>query len=223
MTNHYHKRIYKTIAGLSLSLAIAFTGSVILPPQSAQAAYSYDQGNRYNSYSGNYNYFRYNPYFNYYDYNNNSSSNTSTSTDKNTNTNTNSKAPVSSSLTLADKIIASGKKLIGTPYQFGAKAGSTDYFDCSSFAQYVYKLHGVELPRSSRQQALEGERVTKSQLQPGDLVFSDTNKDGVINHVSIYMGDGKLLHTYRKGIGVTISDFDGSTWDKTFVTARRVL
>ncbi len=59
--------------------------------------------------------------------------------------------------------------------------------------------------------------------EAGDLIFSDTNRDGVINHVSLYIGDGKILHTYRVGIGVTISEFEGSTWDKTYVTARRVI
>ncbi|ALS26789.1 cell wall-associated hydrolase [Paenibacillus sp. 32O-W] len=123
----------------------------------------------------------------------------------------------------AEAIIATGMQLIGTPYVFGAKSGQTDAFDCSSFTQYVFRQNGIELPRSSRQQAEVGTAVAKDELQAGDLVFSDTNRDGVINHVSIYAGDGKLLHTYRAGIGVTVSDFEGSTWDKTFVTARRVL
>lgn len=123
----------------------------------------------------------------------------------------------------ASKIIATGKKYLGVPYVFGAKAGRTDAFDCSSFVQYVYKKNGISLPRTSRQQAKVGVRVSKSNLKPGDLVFSDTNRDGVINHVSIYIGNGKLLHTYRKGIGVTISTFKGSVWDRTFVTARRVI
>lgn len=124
---------------------------------------------------------------------------------------------------LADQIIATGEKFIGVPYKFGAQSGQTDSFDCSSFTQYVYKQHGIDLPRSSKDQATVGTRVSKDQLQPGDLVFTDTNRDGVINHVSIYIGNGQLLHTYRVGIGVTISDFAGSTWDKTFVTARRVI
>lgn len=130
-------------------------------------------------------------------------------------------AAVSSSV--ADKIIATGKQFLGVPYQFGTQAGRTNAFDCSSFTQYVFGQNGINLPRSSRQQASVGKQVSKDQLQTGDLVFSDTNRDGVINHVSIYIGGGKLLHTYRVGIGVTISDFAGSTWDRTFVTARRVL
>ncbi|MDO3677196.1 C40 family peptidase [Paenibacillus ehimensis] len=128
-----------------------------------------------------------------------------------------------SNASVADKIIATGKRYLGVRYQYAAPGGRSDVFDCSSFTQYVYKKHGINLPRSSRQQAAVGTVVAKNQLKPGDLVFSDTNRDGKINHVSIYIGDGKLLHTYRVGIGVTISNFKGSTWDKTFVTARRVI
>ncbi|MBU7318351.1 C40 family peptidase [Paenibacillus oleatilyticus] len=128
-----------------------------------------------------------------------------------------------SKASVADKIIATGKRYLGVRYQFAAPAGRTDVFDCSSFTQYVFKQNGIKLPRSSRQQATVGTKVAKKDLQPGDLVFSDTNRDGKINHVSIYIGNGKLLHTYRVGVGVTISNFKGSTWDKTFVTARRVI
>ncbi|QHT61536.1 cell wall-associated hydrolase [Paenibacillus lycopersici] len=128
-----------------------------------------------------------------------------------------------SSSTLAKKITATGEKYMGVPYKFGAKAGITSAFDCSSFIQYIFKKNGISLPRSSKQQSKVGVKVSKSNLKAGDLVFSDTNGDGVINHVSLYIGNGKLLHTYRVGIGVTISTFKGSTWDRKFVTARRVL
>ncbi|MFC5472254.1 C40 family peptidase [Cohnella suwonensis] len=124
---------------------------------------------------------------------------------------------------VVDKMIKLGKKFKGVRYVYGAKGGQTSSFDCSSLTQYLFKQAGVNLPRSSKQQSKVGTYVAKANLQPGDLVFSDTNRDGVINHVSIYLGNGKLLHTYRVGIGVTFSDFKGSTWDKTYVTARRVL
>lgn len=132
-------------------------------------------------------------------------------------------AATASSTSTANKIFATGKKYLGVPYKFGASSGITSAFDCSSFTQYVYKKNGISLPRSSVQQSKVGKYVPRSQLQPGDLIFSDTNKDGKINHVSIYMGNNKLLHTYKVGVGVTISNFSGSTWDKTYVTARRVL
>ncbi|SEO32823.1 C40 family peptidase [Paenibacillus sp. OV219] len=124
---------------------------------------------------------------------------------------------------LVDNIIATGEQYLGVQYKFGAKSGITSAFDCSSFMQYIFKENGIDLPRSSRQQALVGTPVKKADLQPGDLVFTDTNKDGKINHVSLYIGNGKLLQTYRVGVGVTISDFKGSVWDRTFVTARHVL
>ncbi|NBC68231.1 cell wall-associated hydrolase [Paenibacillus sacheonensis] len=129
----------------------------------------------------------------------------------------------SSKTSLASKITATGKKYMGVPYKFGAKAGITSAFDCSSFIQYIFKKNGISLPRSSKSQSKVGVRVSKSNLRAGDLVFSDTNGDGIINHVSLYIGNGKLLHTYRVGVGVTISTFKGSTWDHRFVTARRVL
>ncbi|WP_369417974.1 C40 family peptidase [Cohnella mopanensis] len=136
---------------------------------------------------------------------------------------TNSAYAASSSNSIADNIITTGKQFIGVPYQFGAKSNVTSSFDCSSFTQYVYKQNGITLPRSSKQQSQVGTFVPRDQLQPGDLIFTDTNKDGVINHVSIYIGNDQLLHTYRVGIGVTISKFSGSAWDRTYVTARRVL
>jgi hypothetical protein len=168
MNNTKNSRIGKTIVGISLSLSIAFSGSMFAAPHSAYAA-------------------------------------------------------TASSTSIADNIFATGKQFLGVPYQFGAKSGNTSAFDCSSFTQYVFKQNGINIPRSSRQQANVGTSVQKSQLQPGDLVFSDTNRDGTINHVGIYMGNNQVLHTYRIGIGVTISNFAGSTWDKTFVTARRVI
>jgi peptidoglycan endopeptidase LytE len=132
-------------------------------------------------------------------------------------------AHAATSKSTANNIIAKGKQFLGVPYRHGAKSGRTDIFDCSSFTQYVYKQNGIRLPRSSRQQSKVGTFVPRNQLRAGDLIFSDTNRDGVINHVSIYMGNGQLLHTYRVGIGVTISKFAGSAWDRTYVTARRVI
>lgn len=131
---------------------------------------------------------------------------------------------VAYSASKADQIIATGKRYLRTPYQYGAKAGRTDVFDCSSFTQYVYKKHGIKLPRSSRQQIKSGTYVPKSQLRKGDLVFFSTSKTGPgkVGHVAIYMGNGKLLHTFKKGIGVTIGNMAGY-WDSRYITARRVL
>jgi len=127
----------------------------------------------------------------------------------------------------ADKVIQVGTKYLGTPYKFGSKSSTTRTFDCSSFVQRVYReALGISLPRTSRSQAKVGVKVSKNSLKKGDLVFfrSSGSKptSTYITHVAIYAGDNKLLHTYGKP-GVTYTKFRGTSWEKRFVTARRVL
>lgn len=125
----------------------------------------------------------------------------------------------------ADKVISTGRKYLGTPYQFGASKNTTAVFDCSSFTQRVFKAVGKTLPRSSRDQAKVGTSVSKANLKKGDLVFfkaSTTTSSKKITHVAIYAGNNQLLHTYGKP-GVTFTSFKGTSWDKRFVSARRVL
>jgi cell wall-associated NlpC family hydrolase len=118
----------------------------------------------------------------------------------------------------ATKIINTGKKYMGVRYKFGAKTGNTSSFDCSSFTQYIFRKHGVNIPRSSKQQSKVGKFVPKSQLKPGDLVFFYSP----IHHVGIYIGNGKVMHTYGKP-GVTISSINSGWWKDHYTTARRVL
>lgn len=128
----------------------------------------------------------------------------------------------------ADDIIALGMKYMGTPYEFDAKLGQTDTFDCSSFTNFLFEENGFDLPRNSRQQSKLGQRVELDQLRKGDLLFFTTPKrkdnTGVnrIGHVSIYIGDGKMLHTYRVGIGVVVSDLD-ERWKGRFIQAQRII
>jgi len=121
---------------------------------------------------------------------------------------------------LADRIVQTGLKYLGTPYYFGARSGDTRRFDCSSFTQYVYYVNGIQLPRTSRQQAQVGKYVSGSQLQKGDLVFFSTKRNGRIDHVAIYIGSDRLLHALPKS-GVTVTKVN-SYWEKTYVGARRV-
>ncbi|MNI17100.1 Gamma-D-glutamyl-L-lysine endopeptidase [compost metagenome] len=128
-----------------------------------------------------------------------------------------------SSSVIADRVISTGNKYLGRPYDFGAKAGQTRTFDCSSFTQYIFKQQGKTLPRNSKSQSKVGKHVSRSNLQKGDLVFfSIPGKPGVINHVAVYAGNGKLLHTYGDG-GVRYTKMDSGTWSKRYMTARRVL
>ncbi|ASS75682.1 hypothetical protein CIG75_12230 [Tumebacillus algifaecis] len=126
----------------------------------------------------------------------------------------------------AQAIINTGKKYMGVPYKFGAKPSEAPRrMDCSSFLQYIYKQNGVTLPRDSRQQSSVGTRVSKSELKPGDLMFfkyPGRYSDGRVGHVSMYIGNGQMLHTVPK-TGVTISKISSSYWTTNYLYAKRVL
>lgn len=120
-------------------------------------------------------------------------------------------------------IILDAEKYLGTPYVFGAKYGQTKTFDCSSFVKTVFAENGYSLPRVSRDQAKEGEYVSRKNLNVGDLVFFTTRKSGnKIGHVGIYAGDGMMIHTFGEG-GVKYSTIEKGWWDDHFVIARRIL
>ena len=81
---------------------------------------------------------------------------------------------------------------------------------------------GVNLPRVSKEQSKYGTSVSKSNLQKGDLVFFDTDGDGVVNHVGIYIGNNEFIHASSGAGKVVISQFN-SYYNSKFTNARRVL
>jgi len=124
-----------------------------------------------------------------------------------------------SSSDLAQEIIATAKQYIGVPYVYG---GSTPKgFDCSGYVKYVFNLHGMTLPRSSKQQWSVGTSVAKANLKPGDLVFFQTSGNGV-SHSGIYIGDGQFIHA-SSSRGVMISALNTSYWVRCYYGAKRVL
>ncbi|RXJ03851.1 LysM peptidoglycan-binding domain-containing protein [Anaerobacillus alkaliphilus] len=131
-------------------------------------------------------------------------------------------ALASSTTTVQDSVIQTGMKYLGAPYQFGAAVGDTTRFDCSSFSAQIFAENGIILPRVSRDQARVGVAVSRTQLQKGDLVFYDTNFDGQINHLGVYIQPGQMIHA-SSSIGVSITDPFSSYWNSRFVTARRVI
>jgi peptidoglycan endopeptidase LytE len=97
--------------------------------------------------------------------------------------------------TKANAIIESGKKYLGAGYLYGASTTRTDAFDCSSYTLRVFQENGINLPRTSAQQANVGKEVPLSQVRKGDLVFFDTDGNGTINHVSIVVDATTILHS----------------------------
>ncbi|WDM20103.1 C40 family peptidase [Paenibacillus polymyxa] len=134
-------------------------------------------------------------------------------------------AQAATTTSAGQKVINYGEKYMGTPYKFGASTDTTRNFDCSSFMKHIFKKYGVNLPRTSVQQSKVGHAVSKSNLKKGDLVFFSSGSRATgrnITHVAVYMGGGKILHTYGRP-GVTISDLNSSNWKRTYIKARRVL
>lgn len=129
----------------------------------------------------------------------------------------------------AADIIAHGQKFLGVKYDFGAgDYRQTGMFDCSSFVQYLFADKGIQLPRVARDQAELGTKVSRSELQPGDLMFfyvpGRFKTDKTVGHVGIYMGGGKMLHSSPKPEdGVQITDIDKAYWQDTFLFAKRLL
>lgn len=122
----------------------------------------------------------------------------------------------------AVNIIDYARKFLGTKYKWGGV--TTKGFDCSGYVKYVFKKYSISLSRTSRSQAKNGTYVKKANLKPGDLVFFDTNggKNG-INHVGIYTGSGKFIHSSSSHHGVVISSLSSGFYSKSYMTARRVL
>ena len=121
------------------------------------------------------------------------------------------------------QLIKAGLKYLGRPYEFGASNNQTKTFDCSSFTQRAFKDIGIEIKRSSRSQYAypPGQYIEKSKIKRGDLLFFDYAKDGRIDHVAIYYGNNKLLHTYRPE-GVEVGDFS-EYWHDRYVGAKRII
>lgn len=112
------------------------------------------------------------------------------------------------------EVVSYAKKFIGVPYRWGGTSPSG--FDCSGFTQYVYKNGaGVSLPRTSRSQIGAGQRVSRADLAPGDLVFYGSP----ISHVGIYIGGGQVIHAPRPGRSVSITGLDNM--GKAYVGAAR--
>ncbi len=119
----------------------------------------------------------------------------------------------------AGAIIATAKKYIGVPYVWGGSTPSG--FDCSGFVQYVFSAHGIQLPRVSKEQYKVGTKVSKANLKAGDLVFFDTEGNGV-SHLGIYIGNDQFIHA-SSSKGVTITSLSNTYWSPRYYGAKRIL
>ena len=100
------------------------------------------------------------------------------------------------------------KQFVGNPYVWGG-ASLTNGTDCSGFTMSIYKKYGVSLPHHAASQAQLGTKIDISSAQPGDLVFYA--KNGSINHVAMYIGNGQVIHASSPKTGIKISSWNYRT------------
>jgi peptidoglycan DL-endopeptidase LytE len=121
---------------------------------------------------------------------------------------------------MKDRLIIFAKKLINIPYRFGGS--SLMGIDCSAYVQKVYRLVGINLPRSARAQFKEGDPVDSDELSIGDLVFFRTYAS-FPSHVGIYMGNNLFIHASSRERKVTIDNLKTPYYLKRFIGAKRLI
>ena len=126
-----------------------------------------------------------------------------------------------STSTKGEEIVAYAKTFLGKPYVYGGSSPSG--FDCSGFTSYVYGQCGISLARTSYAQASQGTAVSKSELQPGDLLLFTTNgSSGGISHVGIYVGNGQFIHAANATRGVVYDTINSGYYATNYAGARRI-
>ena len=114
-----------------------------------------------------------------------------------------------STSTSGNAIVDAARTALGTPYAWGES--SLSGMDCSGLVAYAYGQAGIDVPRTSSQQAAAGTSISKSELQPGDLVVWP-------GHIAIYSGDGKIIDASGSKQQVVEREIWGNPTD--FVTYR---
>ena len=111
---------------------------------------------------------------------------------------------------------------VGKPYRWGG-SDPEEGFDCSGLVAHVYDdALGMKLPRTSRAMSQRGNRVARSALAAGDLVFFNTSRRA-FSHVGIYIGQGRFVHAPSSGSVVRVERLSNRYWSNRFNGARRLL
>jgi hypothetical protein len=130
---------------------------------------------------------------------------------------------------IAENLTEFAATFLGRRYVWGATGPKN--FDCSGFTSYVFRNQGIELPRTSRMQYTQGEKVDRSDLKAGDLMFfsSPRSGKGTVGHVGIVVSVDEetnavtFIHASTKK-GITYQKFpDGGYYSRNYIGAKRVI
>ena len=116
------------------------------------------------------------------------------------------------------KLVELAKSKLGCKYVWGATG--PNQFDCSGLTSWCYKQLGISIPRTSLAQSKSGKAVSKSDLQPGDLLFWKTTS-APVGHVGMYVGNGQFIHAPNKRKPVKYDSLSSSYYSSRYVCARR--
>ena len=116
------------------------------------------------------------------------------------------------------KLVDLVQSKLGCKYVWGATGPNT--FDCSGLMLWAHKQMGISIPRTSLEQSRSGKAVSKSDLQPGDLVFFKTTS-APVGHVGMYIGNGQFIHAPNKNKPVKVDSLSNSYYSSRYVNARR--
>lgn len=132
-------------------------------------------------------------------------------------------APSAANAQVANDVLFRAMALVGTPYKWGGNTPESG-FDCSGLVDYIYR-HAADilLPHNSRAMAdMQGRKIHRmTELASGDLVFFG-NHSG-IDHVGVYVGQGRFVHAPNSGGTVRLDDIDGPYWVDHFEYGKRLL
>jgi hypothetical protein len=123
---------------------------------------------------------------------------------------------------LRDRIVKTAEGFIGIPYRWGG-ASPDKGFDCSGLTMAVYRLNGLDLPRSSKEQYKIGDAVQRKELARGDLVFFATSSRRRVSHVGVYAGYGRFIHAPGKGKKICYGALSDTYFRSRYMGGRRYL
>jgi hypothetical protein len=123
---------------------------------------------------------------------------------------------------LREELIRTAKSFIGVPYLWGG-ADADSGFDCSGLTMTVYQLNGLDMPRTSREQAEAGVPVARERLSKGDIVFFRTNNGEKVSHTGIYAGDDLFIHAPGKGKNIRMDYLSKRYFQERYAGGRSYL
>lgn len=122
----------------------------------------------------------------------------------------------------ARSVVATARGQLGVPYRAGGLDPRSG-FDCSGFIWWTYHQNGINLPRTTAEQATAGAAVPGNVLRPADILVFRTGSGMHGLHTGIYTGNGRFVHSPKPGATVREEVLDIPYWRRNFIAARRVV